>query len=186
MSTISTSKFSFRISSGFSLIEVLIAMLVLSSAALGMIALQLHSLRMSRDSLLHTSAMQLAAELADMISSLPAQAMAGEPYLFSIDSTQPVPPTGNCYRKRCAPEQYLDFELRDWQRRVLMLPAARAVVCRDSSPWRQDSLQWDCDRQPSAALVIKIGWRAGSAHAAGGKDPQSAPQFVLPVGEPPR
>jgi type IV pilus assembly protein PilV len=52
---------------GFTLVEVLIALLVLSIGMLGIAALYLESLRASRSALVRTQAVMLAADIADRI-----------------------------------------------------------------------------------------------------------------------
>lgn len=56
-----------RYSSGFTLVEVLIALIVLSIGMLGIAALYLESLRASRSALYRTQAVTLAADMADRI-----------------------------------------------------------------------------------------------------------------------
>lgn len=56
-----------RADDGFTLVEVLVAWLVLSMGLLGLAALQLESLRASRAALLHTQAAILVADMADRI-----------------------------------------------------------------------------------------------------------------------
>jgi type IV pilus assembly protein PilV len=54
---------------GFTLVEVLIALLVLSIGMLGIAALYLESLRASRQALVRTEAVTLASDMADRIRS---------------------------------------------------------------------------------------------------------------------
>jgi type IV pilus assembly protein PilV len=54
---------------GFTLIEVLVALLVLSIGMLGIAALYLESLRASRQALVRTEAVTLASDIADRIRS---------------------------------------------------------------------------------------------------------------------
>lgn len=56
-----------RNSSGFTLVEVLIALIVLSIGMLGIAALYLESLRASRSALYRTQAVTLASDIADKI-----------------------------------------------------------------------------------------------------------------------
>ena len=73
-----------RTHSGFTLVEVLIALVVLSIGMLGIAALYLESMRASRTALYRTDAVNLAADLADRIRAnrLPADAYdCGDPCL---------------------------------------------------------------------------------------------------------
>ncbi len=58
-----------RSSAGFTLVEVLVALLVLSIGMLGIAALYLESLRASRQALVRTEAVTLASSIADQIRS---------------------------------------------------------------------------------------------------------------------
>lgn len=61
---------------GFTLVEVLIALIVLSIGMLGIAALYLESLRASRQALVRTDAVNLASDIADRIRSNRAPANA--------------------------------------------------------------------------------------------------------------
>jgi type IV pilus assembly protein PilV len=67
-----------RVARGFTLIEVLIAMLVLSVGLLGIAALHITTLRAGRSALLHTEAVSVVAGLAERIRAnrVPADAYA--------------------------------------------------------------------------------------------------------------
>jgi len=63
-------------SSGFTLVEVLVALIVLSIGMLGIAALYLESLRASRQALVRTQAVTLASDIADQIRANRAPANA--------------------------------------------------------------------------------------------------------------
>jgi len=65
-----------RPEAGFTLVEVLIALIVLSIGMLGIAALYLESLRASRQALVRTDAINLASDIADRIRSNRAPANA--------------------------------------------------------------------------------------------------------------
>jgi type IV pilus assembly protein PilV len=64
---------------GFTLVEALIALLVLSIGLLGIAALYVETLRVGRSALLHTQAVSIAADLANRIRAnrVPADAYTG-------------------------------------------------------------------------------------------------------------
>jgi len=64
---------------GFSLVEVLVALIVLSVGLLGIAAMYVETLRANRDALVRTQAIALASDLADRIRSnrLPANNYTG-------------------------------------------------------------------------------------------------------------
>lgn len=146
--------------SGFTLFEVLIAMMILAVGAIGLIALQLHGMRASRQNAYHSSALIMAAELAEIMRANPPVAGQANPYLFDFRaSTNAVTSAQQCYTVACSPQQFATFSVSEWQARLQdALPGARAVVCGDgTSP---QVLQWSCQTQPnSRTIAIKIGWR---------------------------
>ena len=66
----------FARSSGFTLIEVLIALIVMSIGMLGIAGLYVHSMQAGRTSLLHHNAVTLAGDVADRIRANPRAAVA--------------------------------------------------------------------------------------------------------------
>lgn len=66
----------FARSSGFTLIEVLIALIVMSIGMLGIAGLYVHSMQAGRTSLLHHNAVTLAGDVADRIRANPTAAVA--------------------------------------------------------------------------------------------------------------
>jgi hypothetical protein len=84
------------------------------------------------------------------------------------------------------------FELRDWQDRLRsQLPSARAVICRDASPWseQEHDYKWECSSNvsgqgaASTSFAIKIGWlgpHSRDGHSIEG-DRRYLPRLVLVV-----
>lgn len=157
---------------GFSLIEILISMFLLAVGVIGTTGTLLASLRTTQQSALQTAALQLAADLAEVIrahASSPGQAdrAAIFPTFDFKSSTAAVPaaPAVLCYLDTCDATEQLDFELYEWKKRIAStMPAGRATVCYDAHPWDESrkELRWDCDGSPggNAPLVIKLGWQA--------------------------
>ncbi|MEN8206691.1 MAG: type IV pilus modification protein PilV [Pseudomonadota bacterium] len=75
---------------GFTLLEVLIALLILSIGLLGLAALQTTSLRSNQMASMRTTATQMAYDISDRMRANPAGVAAGE-YLLAGGAT---PPTG--------------------------------------------------------------------------------------------
>lgn len=157
---------------GFSLIEVLVAVLVLALGVIGAASMQLTAMRTSHQSGLQTMAVQLAAELADKMRANDAQMkkndtdnpFIGISFRQSVDGT-PTAPSKLCYSASCNSRELADFDIYEWKRRLAAtLPDARAVVCRDAQPWddAQHSLAWECQggADAGASVVIKVGWQA--------------------------
>jgi type IV pilus assembly protein PilV len=137
---------------GFTLIEVLLAMLILALGTGGIISMQLHALRVAQESGWQASAVQFAAELAEHL-----QADTIPFYLFSASAEQlPVSTAGDCYRQTCDPAAMAAFTINDWLQRLRTnLPQARVTVCRDNL---SSERHWECDHSGNSPVVIKIGW----------------------------
>ncbi|WP_232073166.1 type IV pilus modification protein PilV [Variovorax sp. RA8] len=164
-----------RRASGFSLIEVLVALLVLSFGLLGMVGLQAMALQNNREARLQSVAVDLARELAEMMRGNKNVAMldASNPYIGDFSSAPLAPATtSSCLSvgSSCANTTLVaNAEMTDWLARVGEdLPGARVKICSDTAPYTGDGLpQWDCTAgATNDLLVIKIGWSHLSTNAA--------------------
>jgi type IV pilus assembly protein PilV len=160
-------------SAGFTLIEVLVALFVLSVGLLGAAAMQSRARAVSSEARLHATATQLAASLSEaMRANRVAMSApdASNPYLhidYDTGTGAPSAPPRFCYgANACTPEELARFDTYESTRELHeRFPHARMVVCRDASPWdaSASTLLWDCDGSSGAPAVIKIGWRADLA-----------------------
>lgn len=181
---------------GFSLTEVLVSILVLGLGIIGATGMQLNALRMSRQSAFQATALRMAVEMADMIQAKNRQADTSGERFDAIDyrtDAAPIAPPSSCYGDDavCDADAMARFELYQWKMRLKSeLPSARAVVCRDASPWddARHAYRWDCKTAAAgtdnAPLTIKIGWQG--PRPDGVSDQESArrilPAVVLVVG----
>ena len=167
---------------GFGLLEVLIALTVLSVGVLGVVALQLHTARISQDTHYRTVALQLASDVAEHLGQ-----RSGTSHAAGWDSASHADraaPAVDCFgsRAHCSVDEMAAFEQQGWLQRLHMaLPGARLRICHDRQPWDARAMlaRWACDDDPNAALWIKIGWQdeaAPSGHTA------APPRLLLPVG----
>lgn len=175
---------------GFSMVEVMVSILVLTVGVLGAAGMQLGALRTSQQSGLQTSALHLAGDLADRIRANIDQMGLEDglnPYLgVEVAGAAGAGVPGSCYTMACNGMQLAAFDLDDWQRRLsTSLPGARAVICRDSAPWdsARRALRWSCDEEDGAAVVIKIGWHGKNPDGSAVVDAKGdvAPALVLVV-----
>ncbi|HEY1147857.1 MAG TPA: type IV pilus modification protein PilV [Pseudoduganella sp.] len=180
---------------GFTLVEVLIATLVLALGLVGGVAMQLHAMRTRYESAQLSRAVHLAAGMAERIRANAAQTSL---YVgFDYDSaTDPHPPafapsaaaartTGHavaaagpadpgaapvaCLAASCSPAELAGAELAELQRDVArQFATGRVRVCRDAQMWQARRLRWACTGGDTDPLVIKIGWR--------GKNPDGTPR----------
>jgi len=155
-------------SRGFSLIEVLISLLILSFGVLAMGGLQLAALKSNQMAGNLSQAATLAKDYTEMmrsnwtVSSNTSTVAGVNPYLFdsSQTSTFTVTPSSNCQATTCTTAQISALHIADWVDRVKsQLPSARVVVCRDPAPRNADgSYRWGCDTNNASTVSIKIGW----------------------------
>lgn len=189
-------------SAGFSLIEVLVSIIVLSFGLLGMVGLQAAALKANRESRVQSSAVRLARELGELMRSNKEIGIAttNNPYLIDYyndpatnpDPTTPVAvpaATTNCFTADCSTAtktELAEFEVRDWLTRLNAdLPGAKVTVCFDSTPFDASGIpQWACSHSGGLA-VIKIGWTKASTNRsdtrAAAFKRATVPSVVLPV-----
>jgi len=168
---------------GFTLIEVLVSIVILSFGVLGVVGLQAAAIRSNQEAKHQMVALQLARELADMVRGNHAVGALtlNNPYVGSFSascSANPAPAgTSNCSAKltpgfpsycltvgsTCADSTAVaQAQLTEWLDRVdSVLPTARVVTCFDDDPYDSHGLPvWACpESAPAGApFVIKIGW----------------------------
>lgn len=183
---------------GFTLVEVLVAIVVLSFGVLGVVGMQAAALQSNHAARNQSTAIALGRELADMLRtnktvSLQPTAPANR---YLVDFTGTLPAAGaNCFTGACAsPTLVAEFDLRQWLVRVnAALPGARVVVCFDDTPYvaATGRPQWVCDSAAQKTLAIKIGWTqkaldSGAAapertEGVGDGTGDGVPGVVLPV-----
>ncbi len=108
--------------SGVTLTETLVAILVMSTAALGLAGLQAENLRASREAHVRTVAVQRAADMLDRIRANREVGVGG----FEVDAGPPS--LEDCLRAPCDPATMARFDIAVWK---CALGAWRdAVACR--------------------------------------------------------
>ena len=198
-----------RAQRGFSLLEALVSIVVLSFGLLGVAGLQASSLKYTRDARNQSVAVNLARELAEMIRSNPRQSgkTTGNPYVLSSKhedlSAANTPPTtcldanSKCTDTDTDPDNFgaalAAAQLADWKHRVSKaLPDVRIAVCFDSEPYYPNNYS-DADMQglPKSwadgcdgngnVIAIKIGWARDGYDGSPAKTDKLPPFVVLPV-----
>jgi len=94
---------------GFSLIELLVAVVVMSIGVLGVAALQTVSLQQNRNALIRADASQLANDLLDRIRANPTGT-----YAPVAIGAAPASAT-NCYTQTCSVAQMATFDISSWK-----------------------------------------------------------------------
>lgn len=186
---------------GFSLVEVLVSIVVLSFGMLGMVGMQAFAIQSNREARLQSQATNLARELAEMMrgnNQIGIQTAATDnPYLITANS--PLAPSmasaclgvGNASTGCTTALDVARAEMTDWLARADdELPGARIAICFDSSPYDANGLpQWDCTAGTDAIAVVKIGWtrhstdrsKTGASMLERTSDTNSRPGILFPV-----
>ena len=100
---------------GFTLIEVLIAILVLAIGMLGMAGLQSYSVSSSYNAHLRTQATLLAQSIVDRMRANPQAAAAPNNAYLILFSNGPGSVDCNAVSSNCSPQQLAAYDLREWK-----------------------------------------------------------------------
>jgi type IV pilus assembly protein PilV len=158
-------------SKGFSLVEVLVSIIVLSFGMLGIVGMQAYALQANRDARLQSTATVLARELGEMMRGNQTVGVmaANNPYFGDFNTSPMAPATrGYCLNvgSTCADTiAVANAQMTEWLSRVdAELPGARVEVCFDSAPYTLATgiPKWGCTAGSVDVAVIKIGWSRGS------------------------
>lgn len=127
-------------SSGFTLIEVLVALVILSIGLLGLAGLQAAAIKNTGASGQRSIAMNLAMDISDRMRANPAGLADGD-YIYDYGGNSAGLQTVNCGTSAgCTTQQLARNDIFQWNAALLaMLPQPAAatvagVVCVDSSP----------------------------------------------------
>lgn len=134
---------------GFTLLEVLIAVLVFSIGLLGVASMVLASMRGTHTAQLHTQATLQAQWIGDAMRANPAGVMAGA---YNITAPTTVVQTCNT---GCTPAQTATRDMENWGSMVSrVLPAGvGSVRCQLNSPQREG-----VDAFPAGLCTITLTW----------------------------
>ena len=139
-----------RKSTGFSLIEVLVAATVFSVGLAGLAALLLVSITGAADARKTGFATMAAASLAEQIRLNP---IALNQYLNPPEAVSRICMGADL----CSPQQQANYDFRLWQIELAgAVKSARGLVCHDATP--MDGIAGDGRCDGSGPLVIKIFW----------------------------
>ncbi len=176
--------------SGFSLIEVLVAIIILSIGMLGAVGMQAAAMQSNKEARNQATATTFARELAEKMRGNKSVAitttLAVNPYIFetTLNATLTVAtPSTNCFLNGCPlAADIATWDVADWQGRVqTALPTPRVKTCFDQSPFDSSGMpQWACSNSGDIA-VLKMGWTrnntGGTLELASG----GIPMVILPL-----
>lgn len=137
--------------SGFTLIEILIAMVVLGIGLLGLAGLQATGLRNSHSAYHRSQATQLAYDMADRMRANPVGFAAGA-------YNDGAATNDNCQANACTPAQMAGYDIDQWDAELAaQLPGGSGVVCIDSTSDDGTAAAPACDGNGNT-YAIKIWW----------------------------
>lgn len=179
-----------RRAQGFSLIEVLVSMLVLTIGLIGAAMMQLHAFRTTEQSNFQDTAVTLARQIADEIRAnniemnKPPGANPFLPLSFAAPGSPGATAT-NCYTGSCSAAAMAAQNIVEWKRRIAdILPDGRLEICRDATPVNANGDFVWCDPSGAAPgagpITIKVGWSARTPDGKGA-DANQPPQVALLV-----
>lgn len=168
---------------GATLIEALVAMLILSVGLLGTAGLIVNSMRAVNEQSNFTGAGAYARELGERMMTNRSVALrtTANPYFF--DSYAGGWPTGSqdCFTAVCTADQLALWDILEWKKRITTagstgsgsMPGVQAKVCLDSLTAAGGvATQWVCTPGVNSPIVVKIAW--ASKDATGVVDSASA------------
>lgn len=181
-----------RSQSGFSLVEVLVSIVVLSFGLLGMVGLQASALKYNRDARSQSVAISLARELAEMMranAQVAAKSATTNPYYGAFSGAGLAPATtSTCLNpgSNCADATAVaNAQMTEWLSRVEnALPGAQVTVCDDAQPYDTNGLPvWACTATTTGVptTVIKLGWKREDFNKSLVDAATNKPFVLLPV-----
>jgi len=123
--------------SGFTLLEVLIALLVLAIGLLGLAALQTTGLRANQMASMRTLATQLAYDMTDRMRANEV-GIAANQYVIATGETPTDPPVTRA-----------DIDLTEWRAQVARLPGGLSSITQLAGPpiTHEITVYWDEERK---------------------------------------
>lgn len=151
-----------RFHAGASLIEVLVAMVILAIGLLGMVGLQTTSLRNTQDAYLRTQATLFAEDMAERMRANP-QGVASGGYTAASGALSSA-----CLSvPGCSANAMAQHDLAEWQDALAFaLPSGAGRVCTDSTPDDGTVTAPACDGS-GELMAVKVWWdgdRDGTAN----------------------
>ena len=139
--------------SGFTLLEVLVAIIVISIGLLGLAGLQARGMQANHSSMLRTIATYQAYDMADRMRANIQGVNSG-----AYNSLSGTPSDPGCVSTGCTPATMATSDLYSWNTsNAVLLPSGQGVVCLDSTPDDGTQSSPACDGL-GTIYAIKIWW----------------------------
>jgi type IV pilus assembly protein PilV len=147
---------------GLSLIESMVALLVISVGILGIASLQMSALSQNSSAYWHTQAVLSAHNMADRVRANQSQLTSGG-YL-GIDTADGY--AQDCQTQACNDSDMVTSDAADWQQQVQLLPSGRGIIRSPNAGQTDIVVMWDdegtgatgtaCGNNPNVDLTCYI------------------------------
>ena len=145
-----------RTNRGFTLLEILVALLVLSIGLLGLAGLQTFSLRNNHSAFLRSQAVVLAYDALDRMRSNRDQAMLGTGSAYNSTYSQAAGSySATDCSSNCTSSALATYDLAAWKAEVERLPAGAARISIDSNNKARVEVQWS-DTRDNNTLTVAV------------------------------
>jgi type IV pilus assembly protein PilV len=136
---------------GFTLLEVLIALLVLSIGLLGLAALQTIGLRSNEMASMRTTSTMLTYDISDRMRANPQGIVDSE---YVIGSGAVTGTVTDCTSTDCTTAQMATFDLSQWKTAVAQLPGGLGDITQTAGPplVHTITVRWDENRTGASGL----------------------------------
>lgn len=129
---------------GFTLIEVLIALLVLAIGLLGMATLMMTSLQSSQSAYLRSQVGVLTQDLVERMRANRDQATGSNNYTLAASATATTNPGCATSSTGCSPSAQAQQDLHDWRAALEAgIPGATAVIARKNGNEYTITIEWE-------------------------------------------
>ena len=135
-------KYTLKNNRGFTLLEVLIALLVLSIGLLGLAALQTTGLRSNQMASMRTQATQIAYDITDRMRANPVGTTDGN---YVVDNGTHPTITTDCTSANCSTSQLATFDLAQWKDAIVLLPGGLGEIAQTAADplTHTITIRWD-------------------------------------------
>ncbi len=118
---------------GFSLLEVLIALVILSVGLLGIAMMVTTSLKANDSAYMRSQATALAYNIIDRMRINLSDAQAGV-YNLALPYSPPITYSTACSTSSCAPDQLAQYDLNQWEYELnTLLPGGQGAITTNTS-----------------------------------------------------
>ncbi len=138
-----------RIAAGFTLLEVLVALIVLSIGLLGLSGLQTSSLRNNHSAFLRSQATLVNTDIMDRMRVNRDAATGGDYNIDYADS-----PTSVSCSTNCSPQAVANMDLTTWRSYVERLPSGEGEINVDANGIVTVRVRWADTRDDSNKLEV--------------------------------